>query len=243
MKEKIVVFFPTGNIAKFERYKAAFEAIGIEYRRYLQIKDKDGTLKDCTVMVTEDGNSALVNAEKKARAYYDAYKPYMPADIKLYIMTTDEELHIDGIAKEKQPNLFVRRILGEDKHKATDKEMVEIYGKTFTDIAEKQNSEAVNAAWGYSLTLFGGNLVHKYNWIERVVFATKYKPNTEIPKGYPLNCMTFATKGDGDKSKRLSELSPEEAQNYFSGYTNAVAKFVKDHINLELRIGEGEIER
>ena len=243
MKEKIVVFFPTGNIAKFERYKAAFEAVGIEYRRYLQIKDENGALKDYTIKVDENCETARENAEKKARAYYDAYKGCMSADSKVYIMTTDEELHIDGIPKEEQPNLFVRRIQEPYLHIATDEEMVERYSKVFKNIAQRHNSEVVNAQWGYSLTLFGGNIVHNYNWIERVVFATEYKNGTTIPKGYPLNCMTFATKGEFDATKRLSELSPEEAEQYFSRYTNAVAKFVKDHINLELKKEEGELER
>ena len=243
MKEKIVVFFPTGNIAKFERYRAAFEAAGIEYKRYLQIEDENGALKDYTIKVDENCETARENAEKKARAYYDAYKKYMSDETKVYIMTTDEELHIDGIPKEEQPNLFVRRILEPYPHIATDEEMVERYGKIFQDIAEKQNSDAVNAAWGYSLTLFGGNLIHKYNWIERVVFATEYKNGTTIPEGYPLNCMTFATKGEFDATKRLSELSPEEAEQYFSRYTNAVAKFVGDHMSFELRRDDGEVER
>ena len=57
-----IVFFPTNNIGKFERYKNAFQNAGFEYNRYLQ--DENG--ESIKVEVNEDGKTTRENAEKKA---------------------------------------------------------------------------------------------------------------------------------------------------------------------------------
>ena len=60
-----VIFFPTNNIGKYDRYKISFNKEDIIYNRYLI--DENGF--DVKVNVLEDGKTLKENAEKKAKAY------------------------------------------------------------------------------------------------------------------------------------------------------------------------------
>ena len=93
-----IVFFPTNNIGKYERYKKSFEKHGIEYNRYLL--DCNG--EEIKVEVVEDGKTTRENAEKKAKGYYDKYKKRI-CNNNFSIITTDEALYIDGLADNEQP--------------------------------------------------------------------------------------------------------------------------------------------
>ena len=112
-----IIFFPTNNIGKFERYKCAFEKAKIEYNRYFQ-NQKGENIK---VEVQEDGETTRENAEKKAKAYYEEYKKILP-EKQFAIITTDEALYIEGLKDDEQPGLFVRRFQGLNGSRATDDE-------------------------------------------------------------------------------------------------------------------------
>ena len=58
-----LVFFPTNNIGKYDRYKKSFEKEGIVYKRYLT--SDDGV--DLKVDVLEDGKTLKENAEKRLK--------------------------------------------------------------------------------------------------------------------------------------------------------------------------------
>ncbi len=58
---KTIVYFPTNNIGKYERYKKSFENNNITYNRYL--KDQNGN--DIIVNVIENANSTKENAKKE----------------------------------------------------------------------------------------------------------------------------------------------------------------------------------
>ena len=60
-----LVFFPTNNIGKYDRYKKSFEKEGIIYRRYLT--SDDGA--DLRVDILEDGKTLKENAEKFISAF------------------------------------------------------------------------------------------------------------------------------------------------------------------------------
>lgn len=69
MDNKIVAYFSTNNIGKYERYKKSFELANITYERYLL--NNEG--KEEIVDGKENAKTTRENAERKAKGYYDAY--------------------------------------------------------------------------------------------------------------------------------------------------------------------------
>ena len=94
---KKIVFFPTNNIGKYDRYKKSFKKKNIIYNRYLT--DENGI--EIKVEVSEDGKTLNENAKKKAKQYYDEYKNYL-GNTNFSIITTDEALSIDGLTEEER---------------------------------------------------------------------------------------------------------------------------------------------
>ena len=211
-----IVFFPTNNIGKYDRYKRSFENESIVYKRYLI--DNNGS--EVKVDVLEDGKTLKENAEKKAKVYYDEYKRHL-GDTPFSVITTDEALYIDGLAENEQPGLFVRRFGGMDAKRATDDEVVEKY----TSVVKELGGEA-NAKWLYSLVMYNGDDFHDLTWEEPVLFSDT--PHYPITKGYVLNNITIVKKSDGG-NVMLSDLDEEERYNYLSKYTDAVVSFVNDN--------------
>ena len=209
-----IVFFPTNNIGKFNRYKRFFEEKNIDYRRYLRIGDEE-----IKTEVKEDAKTTKENAQKKAKAYFDKYRTHL-ANSNFIIMTTDEALYIDGLDKEEQPGLYVRRFNGLDR--ASDDEVVERY----TKFVKKMGGE-VKAKWVYSMVIYDGKSFYDYSWDEKVLFSDT--PHYPITKGYVLNNITIVKKEDG-KNIMLSDLSDEESYRYLSKYIDKVVDFVDDKI-------------
>ena len=191
-----IVFLPTNNIGKYNRYKKSFENLGIDYRRYY-IKNDTIELK---VDVKEDGKNLKENACKKAEALY-----------------------IDGLSKEEQPGMFVRRFNGLDSKRATDGEVVTRY----TEFVNKLGGEA-KAKWVYSLVMFDGKKFSDYTWEEEVLFSDT--PHFPITKGYVLNNITIIGKSNKGENIMLSDLSEEERFKYLSEYTDSVANFVNKNM-------------
>ena len=208
-----VVFFPTNNIGKYDRYIKSFNKENITYNRYLI--DENGF--EVKVNVVEDGETLKENAQKKAKAYYDEYKKYL-GDTIFSIITTDEALYIDGLSDEEQPGLFVRRFGGVHAKRATDEEVVEKYTSVIKNLGGK-----VNAKWVYSLVMCDGESFYDYTWEEPVLFSDT--PHYPITKGYVLNNITIVKK-IGNDNIMLSDLTEDERTEYLSKYTDAVARFV-----------------
>ena len=212
-----VIFFPTNNIGKYDRYKISFNKEDIIYNRYLI--DKNGF--DVKVNVLEDGKTLKENAEKKAKAYYDEYKKYL-GGINFSIITTDEALYIDGLSEKEQPGLFVRRFGGMDAKRATDEEVVNKY----TSVVKNLGGNA-NAKWVYSLVMYDGESFYDFTWEEPVLFSDT--PHYPITEGYVLNNITIVKK-IGNDNIMLSDLTEAERYEYLSKYTDSVASFVNDKL-------------
>ena len=214
---KKIIFFPTNNIGKYDRYKKSFEKENFTYNRYLI--DENGL--EVKVDVKEDRKTLKENAEKKAKAYYDEYKKYLE-DTDFSIITTDEALYIDGLDEEEQPGIFVRRFGGIDAKRATDEEVVEKY----TSVVKNLGGE-VNAKWIYSLVMYNGKNFYDYTWEEPVLFSDT--PHYPITKGYVLNNITIVKKTNNDNIM-LSDLSENERYEYLSKYTDKVVCFINDKL-------------
>ena len=214
---KKIVFFPTNNIGKYDRYKKSFKKKNIIYNRYLT--DENGI--EIKVEVSEDGKTLNENAKKKAKQYYNEYKKHLN-DTNFSIITTDEALYIDGLTEKEQPGLFVRRFGGIDAKRATDEEVVQKY----TSVIKKLGGEA-KAKWIYSLVMYDGKNFYDYTWEEPVLFSSI--PHYPITKGYVLNNITIVKKVD-DNTIMLSDLTEEERYEYLSKYTDTIADFINDKL-------------
>lgn len=214
---KKIVFFPTNNIGKYDRYKKSFKKKNIIYNRYLT--DENGI--EIKVEVSEDGKTLNENAKKKAKQYYDEYKKHSN-DTSFSIITTDEALYIDGLTEKEQPGLFVRRFGGIDAKRATDEEVVQKY----TSVIKKLGGEA-KAKWIYSLVMYDGKNFYDYTWEEPVLFSSI--PHYPITKGYVLNNITIVKKIDNN-TIMLSDLTEEERYEYLSKYTDTIADFINDKL-------------
>lgn len=214
---KKIVFFPTNNIGKYDRYKKSFKKKNIIYNRYLT--DENGI--EIKIEVSEDGKTLNENAKKKAKQYYDEYKKHLN-DTNFSIITTDEALYIDGLTEKEQPGLFVRRFGGIDAKRATDEEVVQKY----TSVIKKLGSEA-KAKWIYSLVMYDGKNFYDYTWEEPVLFSSI--PHYPITKGYVLNNITIVKKVDNN-TIMLSDLTEEERYEYLSKYTDTIADFINDKL-------------
>ena len=209
-----MVFFPTNNVGKYDRYKNSFEKAGFIYKRYL-IENNN----EVKVDVVEDGKSLKENAEKKAKEYYDEYKRHLKGQ-DFAIITTDEALYIEGLDDEHQPGLFVRRFGGIDAKRATDEEVVEKY----TSVVKALGGEA-KAKWVYSLVMYDGSDFYDLTWEEEVLFRDT--PHYPITKGYVLNNITIV-KQEENNNIMLSDLSEKERNDYLAKYTDSVVKFIKE---------------
>lgn len=109
-KGKMTLVYGTGNAAKLEimkRYLAGFEKI-----RLVGLKELDCEWKE----PEECGNDPMENARQKALAYYRI--------CGLPVFSGDSGLYIEGLSREEQPGVHVRRVGGKN---LTDEEMREHY--------------------------------------------------------------------------------------------------------------------
>ena len=103
------ILYGTTNKGKLQAMKTALKAFDIEL---LGLGDIDRELPS----IQENGMTPLENAERKAKAYYEAF--HMP------VFSCDSGLYFEELEDEEQPGLFVRRIHGRE---LTDEEMIQYY--------------------------------------------------------------------------------------------------------------------
>ena len=211
---QLLVFFPTNNIGKYNRYKSAFRNKNINYKRYYV----DQNNNEIKINVIEDGQTQEENAEKKAKQYYDEYIKYI-GKRGFAIISTDEALYIDGLKDDEQPGMYVRRLNKAKADRATDEEVLSNY----TEIVRKLGGE-VKARWKYSLVMFDGFNYHYYNWEEPVLLSDT--PHYPMTQGYVLNNITIVKK-ECKNLIMLSDLTERERDKYLSKYTNNVGTFVR----------------
>ena len=109
------LLYGTGNPAKLNGMRHWLAPLGIEL---IGLRAIEGPHPN----VEEDGQTPLENAEKKAKAYFEAWG--------IPVFSCDSGLYIDGIPEEEQPGIHVRTIHGKY---LSDDEMLAHY----TGLAEK----------------------------------------------------------------------------------------------------------
>lgn len=105
------LLYGTGNPAKLDSMKRKIAPLGIEL---IGLKELGMAIPD----IIEDGSTPLENAEKKAKAYYEAFH--------MSVFSCDSGLYMEGIPDSEQPGVHVRTVNGKY---LTDDEMIEHYTK------------------------------------------------------------------------------------------------------------------
>lgn len=184
------ILFGTGNPAKLDAMKRRLTALGIEV---IGLKDVDMTIPE----VIEDGNTPLENAEKKAKAYYEAF--HMP------VFSCDSGLYIDDIPDYEQPGVHIRTINGKY---LTDDEMVEHYTKMAVKygnlVARYKNAICLYISDDRIYSAMDKDMESK----PFIITGTTHKIRR---KGFPLDSISM----DITTGKYLYDL-PEEKLNQFA---------------------------
>ena len=162
------ILFATNNPSKAQRFSKELSKYSIEV---LSLKDLNIELD-----VSEDGDTPISNALKKARGAYDK--------AKMITIGMDDSLYLEGIPNDEQPGLFVRRIDGKTLN---DKEMLDYY----INLVNKYGIDGkLDAKWIYGLALIKDNHEYTYTFSKGNFYLTNRKSDIVNP-GYPLNTISI----------------------------------------------------
>ena len=196
------IIFATSNESKSKRFSKGLKELGIEV---LSLKDIDIKLD-----VKEDGNTAIENALIKARECYRKTK--MPS------MGMDDTLYIEGVPKDLQPGLFVRRVNGKS---LTDEEMIEHY----TNLVKEYGKDGrINCKWIYGLAVINDKGEEAtYTWSKDDFYMVSTKSN-KINPGYPLNSISKYKRLDKyftdvtDEDMKLLEVNEDDVVDFIASH-------------------------
>ena len=196
------ILFATTNPAKVKRYESKLTEKGIEL---ITIKDLDFKLD-----IDENGKNALENAYIKAKSYYD--------ETNIITIGMDDNLFIEELPEEKQPETHVRRINGKE---LTDDEMIEYY----TNLAKEYGGK-LTAKWVYGMLIYNGKEKKEYTWSKSHFYFVD-KPCDKRNLGYPLDSITVVP----EYNKYYLDLTKEEKEEYKQNTsTNDVINFILQNI-------------
>ena len=197
------IIFATTNESKSKRFSKGLKELGIEV---LSLKDIDVKLE-----VEEDGTTAIENALIKARGCFK--KTNMPC------MGMDDTLYLEGVPKDLQPGLFVRRV--NDKS-LTDEEMIEHY----TNLVKEYGKDGrIDCKWVYGLAVINEKGEEAtYTWSKDDFYMVD-SPSNKINPGYPLNSISKYKKLD----KYFTEVTDEDMK-LIEVNESDVVDFIASHI-------------
>ena len=196
------IIFATSNESKAKRFSKGLKELGIEV---LSLKDIDIKLD-----VEEDGNTAIENALIKARECYKKTKK--PS------MGMDDTLYMEGVPKDLQPGLFVRRVNGKS---LTDEEMIEHY----TNLVKEYGKDGrINCKWIYGLAVINEKGEEAtYTWSKDDFYMVSTKSN-KINPGYPLNSISKYKRLDKyftdvtDEDMKLLEVNEDDVVDFITSH-------------------------
>ncbi len=167
------ILYGTGNPAKLDSMRRRLSHLDIEI---IGLKELNQPIPE----VVEDGNTPLENAEKKARAYYEAFG--------IPVFSCDSGLYLDEVTEEEQPGIHVRTIGGKY---LTDEEMLEHYA----GLARKYGG--VTARYRNAICLVMDE-EHIYKAMEESMASEPFlitdKPHPFRKKGFPLDSLSIDIK-------------------------------------------------
>ena len=131
----------------------------------------------------------------------------------------DDTLYMEGVPKDLQPGLFVRRVNGKN---LTDEEMIEHY----TNLVKKYGINGrINCKWIYGLAVINENGEETtYSWFKDDFYMTSSRSDKNNP-GYPLNSISKYKKLD----KYFTEVTLEDMK-LIEVNEDDVVDFIASHI-------------
>jgi len=161
------------------------------------------------ISVVEDGETAQINARKKALAY--------SAAIKQPVLSMDNALFLDGLSSDMQPGIHVRRI-GNGKERPSDDELLAYYSKLISHLGER-----ISGRWEYALCYARPDGTSEETTIKSSrVFVSK--PSLKTVAGYPLESLQI----DMESGKYISEMTQVEQDEFWQrSIGKKLADFVK----------------
>ena len=170
LRNRTKLLYGTGNPAKLEGMKRWLKPLDIEL---VGLQDMKGEMPS----VEENGTTPLENAEKKAIAYYQAFR--MP------VFSCDSGLYIDGIPQEEQPGIHVRTVNG---RYLSDEEMLEHY----SGLARKYGDLTARYRNAICLVLDEEHIYRAMDKsMESAPFIITSRPHSAIrKKGFPLDSLS-----------------------------------------------------
>lgn len=168
------LLYGTGNHAKLAAMQRRLEPLSLKIIGLKDIVQKFPSIPE----VKEDGATPLENAEKKALAYYGAFR--MP------VFSCDSGLYFEGVPEEEQPGVHVRTVRGKV---LTDEEMLEHYA----GMAKKYGDLKAVYKNAVCLVIDEGH-IHKAmdKSMESEPFLITSRPHKDgiREKGFPLDCLS-----------------------------------------------------
>lgn len=195
------VLFATGNESKAKRFKNGLLKNNIEIITINDIEQK--------VEVDENGENAIENALIKARAYAST------CDYPVFAM--DDNLYLEGIPKEKQPGMYVRRVNGK---RLTDEEMIDYYSKLAHDYGKNGK---LTCRWVYGIAVINKGVESTYTWSKDDFYIVE-KPSDKINPGYPLNTISKNKK----LNKYFTEITEEDKKKLEEDESNVIEFLCKN---------------
>lgn len=165
------ILYGTTNKGKLQAMKTAVESLDIEL---IGLDDVAGELPD----INENGRTPLENAEKKAKAYYEAF--HMP------VFSCDSGLYFDELQEDEQPGLYVRRIRGNE---LTDDEMIQYYAS----LAERHGGRITGRYRNAIYFILDEN--HHYSSMDMSIATESFilvsQPHSKRVEGFPLDSLSI----------------------------------------------------
>ncbi len=131
----------------------------------------------------------------------------------------DDTLYMEGVPKDLQPGLFVRRVNGKN---LTDEEMIEHY----TNLVKEYGVDGrINCKWIYGLAVINEKGEEAtYTWSKDDFYMVSTKSD-KINPGYPLNSISKYKKLD----KYFTEVTLEDMK-LIEVNEDDVVDFIASHI-------------
>ena len=197
------IVYGTTNPAKLSHMKQILEGLDIEL---IGLNDLDIKVKP----IDESGNHPLENARIKALAYYE--------EIKMPVFSCDSGLYIEGLDKEDQPGVHVRRINGKELN---DEEMIEYY----TNLANRLGGAAKAKYLNAICFVLDKDHIFEHDGCELAsdsfLLTSKSHPNRKL--GFPLDSISVNLKTGKyylDITEDESSGENRDDNNITEGYRN-----------------------
>lgn len=196
------ILYATTNASKIMQMRNILTSLPIEILSLRDVRIKSQSL--------ENGNTPAENARQKVEFAFP--KCGIPT------IAVDHGLYIESFPMEKQPGLFVRRILGKDGA-ASDSEMLDYYQQELNKVGGESVGTWITAI-AFRIDV---SQIYCETFISETFLTSKISP--VVMAGEPLNSMQI----DRTSGRYFSEMSPSERVQAQMQRASGVAQFIEKH--------------